>query len=496
MWGVRPGIDDRLMTRRALITPLAVAAAIAGCGGSSDGTGHNKAGAASARPQAIVLQATDPSTPEAQQFAKQVRKRSGGSLTVEMRQDYSSNTPANEAELARDLRNDQADFGMLPTRAWAAAGVKAFDALQAPFVLGSYDVARAAVAGPAGSALDASLGKAGVIPLGLVPAQLRRVLSVRPLVTSGAYRGRVIKVSANATSAAVIHSLGGSAIQTITGDDVQNWLREHRLDATEAAPIFVLGNDLGKYARYITGYALFDRVDSIVASPGAWKRLSPQQQAAVRAAAQDTVAFSASLPQRDGDDLAALCRAGVRVTTPTKAQLTALADATEPVRAALRRDPATGPVLEALERTAGAGPQALAAPQGCTKPSQAGAVPKAGPASIPNGTYQVRLSLEDFKRWGEYGPTWQTPIVWTMKLDSGRFEAARRPRLANDRPFAGTVTLDGDVARFRALDPGGNRASWTARWSYYNGELTWVPIDLNDLDTRMMLGAHPWKKVG
>ena len=185
------------MTRRALITPLALAAAVAGCGGSSDGNGHNKAGATSARAQTIVLQATDPSTPEAQQFAKQVSKRSGGSLTVEMRRDYSSNTPANEAELARDLRSGQADFGMLPT-----------------------------------------------------------------------------------------------------------------------------------------------------------------------------------------------------------------------------------------------------------------------------------------------------------KLDSGRFEAARRPRVANDRPFTGTVTLDGDVARFRALDPGGNHASWTARWSYYNGELTWVPVDLNDLETRMMLGAHPWKKVG
>ena len=78
---------------------------------------------------------------------------------------------------------------MLPARAWAPAGVKAFDALQAPFVLGNYDAARAALAGPAGTRSRRRWSKAGVIPLGLVPAELRRILSVRPLATLGAFRG-------------------------------------------------------------------------------------------------------------------------------------------------------------------------------------------------------------------------------------------------------------------------------------------------------------------
>jgi TRAP-type C4-dicarboxylate transport system substrate-binding protein len=483
------------MTTRALITSLAVAAGLAGCGGSSDSSNRNKAGAVSARPQTLMVQATDTGSPEAQQFAQQVEKRSGGSLTVKLRANYPSNTPANEAELARDLRAGSADFGVLPARAWAPAGVKAFDALQAPFVLGNYDAARAALAGPAGDALKTALEKAGVIPLGLVPAELRRILSVRPLATTDAFRGLAIRVPANDTSAAVLRSLGAGPIQSITGDDVLNWLREGRLDGAETAPLWAYGNGYGKYARYITGYALFDRVDTIVASPGAWQRLSPGQQAAVRDAARDTVGFTASLADRDGEDLAKLCRAGIRVTTPTKGQLAALADATEPVRAALRRDPATAPVLRALAETKGAGPQLLAAPPECTKPIPASAVSKAGPAKIPKGTYEVRASVKDFERWGQYGTQWEKPIVWTIKLDDGRFVLTQQPEYGNGGALSGTFTVNGDVARFRLLQPADDGSPWTARWSYYDGKLTWVPLDINDLGTRITWGAHPWKKV-
>ncbi len=111
-----------------------------------------------------MVQATDAGSPEAQHFAKQIEKRSGGTLTVKLRADYPSRDPANEAELARDLRAGEADFGVLPARAWAPAGVEAFDALQAPFVLGNYDVARAALAGPAGNALNDGAREGGRDP--------------------------------------------------------------------------------------------------------------------------------------------------------------------------------------------------------------------------------------------------------------------------------------------------------------------------------------------
>ena len=168
------------------------------------------------------------------------RRTPSGTLTVKILNDYPAETPANEARLARDIRAGKVDFGVLPARAWAPAGVEAFDALQAPFVLGSYDVARAAIAGPAGSALTQALEKAGVTALGLVPAELRRVLSVRPLPTPDAFRGMSIRIADNDTSAAVVRSLGATPVEGVTADDVSERLKSDTLSGAETAPIWAV----------------------------------------------------------------------------------------------------------------------------------------------------------------------------------------------------------------------------------------------------------------
>src|SRR4051812_48998356 len=111
------------MPRRRFITSLAAAVVIAGCGGAGGST-PDKAGSGSpSRPQTIELQAPDPISPETTYFAKQIEAPSGGTLTVQVLGDYPSRAPANEARLARDLRAGKADFGILPARAWAPAGV-------------------------------------------------------------------------------------------------------------------------------------------------------------------------------------------------------------------------------------------------------------------------------------------------------------------------------------------------------------------------------------
>jgi TRAP-type transport system periplasmic protein len=490
--------DHRGMTKRTLIASLVVTAVAAGCGGSSSGGERNKAGAAApTRPQTLEIQATDAGSPEAQHFAKQIEAHSGGTLTVKVRNDYPARTPANEARLARDIRAGKVDFGVLPARAWAPAGVEAFDALQAPFVLGSYDVARAAIAGPAGSALKQALEKAGVTALGLVPAELRRVLSVGPLPTPDAFRGMSIRIADNDTSAAVLRSLGATPVEGLTAEAVTDRLNSHTLSGAETAPIFAVDNGYGTFAKYITGYALFDRVDTLVASPVAWKRLSDSQQAAVSTAAKDTIAYTSTLPEREGENLAELCRGGVRVTQPTEGQLAALADATEPVRAALRASDATGPVLKALEATPGAGPQALDVPSDCSKPVPAPVVAKAGPASIPNGTYTVRDTVADFERWGQYGKEWSVPITFTHVLKDGRWRGWQKPDFGTEPVATGTYEVKGDLATFTFIKPVGNTIPpFTLRWSYYKGRLTWEPVDVSDLGLRIIFGAHPWKKVG
>jgi TRAP-type C4-dicarboxylate transport system substrate-binding protein len=481
------------MTTRLLTTSLVVGAVLAGCGGSSNDATQNKAGGSPpTRPQTIGIQATDPASPEARYFAKQIEARSGGSLTAKVLGDYGAGTPAKEARLARDLRTGKADFGQLPSRAWAPAGVKAFDALQAPFVLGSYDVARKAIAGPAGTALKQALENAGVTPLGLVPAELRRVLAVRPLATPDAFRGMTIRIPDNDTSAAAIRSLGATPIEGVTAGTLREQLREHRVAGAETAPVFAVENGYGSYAKYITGYALFDRVDTLVASSAAWKRLSTSQQAAVTAAADDTIAHASTLPHREDENLAQLCSLGVRVTEPTDGQLATLADATKSVRTALRDDAATGPVLKAMESTPGAGPQTLYAPSSCSKPPDVATI--RGAATIPNGVYRVTDTVADFERWGQFGGEWEKPITSTTELKDGRWRHWEKP--AYGVPVVGgTYRVEGDLVRFIWV-PKNEVPPFTMRWSYYKGQLTWEPVDVGDLGLKIIFAAHPWKKVG
>ena len=486
------------MTKRPFIASLVVTAVVAGCGGSSSGGERNKAGAAAPpRPQTLEIQATDAASPEAQQFAKQIEAHSGGTLTVTVLNDYPAGTPANEARLARDIRAGKVDFGVLPARAWAPAGVEAFDALQAPFVVGSYDVARAAIAGPAGSALKQALEKAGVTALGLVPAELRRVLSVRPLPTPDAFRGMSIRIADNDTSAAVLRSLGATPVEGITAEAVQR-------PPQEPSPLGSRnGTDLRGRQRLRHVGEVHHRLRAVrprrhAGCLAGCVEAALQQPAGRREhRSQGHDAYASTLPKREGDNLAELCRSGVRVTQPTEGQLAALADATEPVRAALRASDATGPVLKALEATPGAGPQALDVPSDCSKPVPAPAVAKAGPASIPNGTYTVRDTVADFERWGQYGKVWSVPITFTDVLKDGRWRGWQKPDFGTEPVASGTYEVKGDLATFTIIKPEGNTIPpFTLRWSYYKGRLTWEPVDVSDLGTRIIFGAHPWKKVG
>ena len=149
-------------------------------------------------PQNLNLESPDPEDPEVTYLASQIQKRSHGALFVSTREDYATDKPKDEVALARAIRSGQRDFAIVATRAWPAAGVPAFAALQAPFVIGSARAAGVALAGPAGGALNAAMRDAGVVPLALIPAELRRVLANRALTTHSSYRGAHLRIYDNA----------------------------------------------------------------------------------------------------------------------------------------------------------------------------------------------------------------------------------------------------------------------------------------------------------
>ena len=478
---------------------ILTAVAAAGC--SSDGEPRNKAGAESAARQRVLLvESANGGSAEAWQFARRVEASSGGALKVDIRQTFSATEPGDEARLARAVRAGEVDFGIVPARAWPAAGAPAFEALQAPFVLGDYAVAQRALGGPAGATLKAELERAGVVPLALVPAQLRRVLAAEPLSAPRAYRGLRIRLNDNETAAADVRALGAEPLQGVSHEEASERLDQGRLDGVETAPLWAVTNGFWRSARHMTGYALFAGAETFVASAAAWERLSASEQTAIRAAAADTERFARSLPDRDSASVEELCGFGVRVTTPAPAELDALAAATEPVRASLRAQRATAEVMRRLEATDGAGPRALAVPAACSARRPRAPLPASSTATIPDGVYVVRTTREDFLRRED--TAWPAPVyTWTNRLRNGRWTRAVDPpqnpeEYSGSLDGAGTYEVRGDQVTFRYTYPEVDAsAPETLRWSYFGGRLSFQPVDVVDIGALVMYTAHAWRKV-
>ncbi|HEX6022062.1 MAG TPA: TRAP transporter substrate-binding protein DctP [Solirubrobacter sp.] len=475
--------------------------AVAAAGCSSDGEPRNKAGAEpAARQRVLIVESANGGSAEASEFARRVEARSGGAVKVDIRQSFSAIEPGDEARLAGAVRAGEVDFGIVQARAWPAAGAPAFEALLAPFVLGDYAVAQRALAGPAGATLKAELERVGVVPLALVPTQLRRVLASEPLTSLRAYRGLRIRVNDNATAAAVVRALGAQPLEEISHVDAKQRLDDGRLDGVETVPVWALTNAFWRSAHHITGYALFASAETFVASPAAWERLSESEQAAIRAAAADTERFASSLPDRDSASLEELCRLGVRVTIPAPPELDALAAAAEPVRARLRAQPATAEAMKHLEATDGTGPRALTAPAACSAPRTRARPRTHSAATIPEGTYVVRTTREDFLRRED--TAWPEPAyTWTNRLRNGRFtrllDPPQRPDMYAGRlDGRGTYEVRGHEVTFRYTYPPFDAGLVeTLRWSYFGGRLSFEPVDVVDVGRQVLYTAHPWQKV-
>src|SRR4051812_6104263 len=391
--------------RMLLAAVVAAGVGIAACGGDDH---RDKSGAKVEAKATLVLQMSDLGDGPAGVFARAVERRSHGTVHIRAGGDkYESTLASNEVRLAQALASGREDIGYVPARAWAATGSAPFKALLAPFAI-TTDAATDAVA-TGGVARDvlAALPR-GVVGLALVPAEPRRVLAVRAPLSPAAFTDLRLRVIDNPQSAADFAALGAKPVQGMASDEVADALRRHTLDGAESSPRPVLTNGYYSHARYLSAYGVFPKFQSIVVSRRAWDRLSDDQQAAVRAAAQDTVASAArTIPQRERSDLAQLCGAGAHIVVPSAAQLRGLADAAKPAGDALAEDPAAARVLTAIRALPGAGPQPLASPlpASCNRPQDTGSgQAHKGAATIPNGTYVVKVTTEQFHKQGAVNP--------------------------------------------------------------------------------------------
>lgn len=486
---------------------VGLAAAVIGLAACAGTPTIGKSGAAHQAVTIITLQMPDGSSPDGVWFAKDVTRRSGGTLKVVIDPDsYASTVPANGARLVAALRAGRVGFSYQPARDWSAAGVPGFQALDTPFLVTTVTATEDLAASPVAAAVLRQLTPLGLVGIGLIPNEPRQFLSTRPLIGPADFAGTRLRIIDNPQTAALVRAIGARPVQGVLSTQVGGMLTSGSVTGVETSPMYILSNSYNHQASYLTAYGMFPRFETIVASASAWRKLTAAQQAAMRQAAADTLAYAdrtgTSLEQHE---LAGLCTGGLVLDEPSPAQLAALASRAASAAPAGSAAAAMTLMIRADVPGLGAQPAAVPPPSQCrtaATAAQAVALHQVSTpggsgsrtATIPPGGYVTTDTVANFENGGVDGPDFEAPVTTTTYFyANGTFYQTQQPKYPDQPPAYGRYVVKGDEVTFSS--PFFSDNPEIVRWSYYDGELTFSIVSVQDPGGVVLYTAHPWRKV-
>ena len=224
----------------------------------------------------------------------------------------------------------------------------------------------------------------------------------------------------------------------------------------------------------------------------------------------ETVAWEAGhLARNESAELALLCRNGLVVVAPSASALEAWKRAAAaPTDPSARRvvDDITSSVLHTLPADGAADvpkscPIATSAAEAhnlhrSARPDVSASVPPTDGPSIPVGTYQERVTVEQFAAAGVYGPDYNEDVTftWLFRPD-GTFLETQKPDYPDQGPQLGHYVVDGNrLTMTYDPTPSGNLPPERVHWSYYEGTLTFSHLEIEDSGS-LPLYMQPWHKT-
>jgi TRAP-type C4-dicarboxylate transport system substrate-binding protein len=449
----------QLDTRSVGASVLAVAVLLPGCSTSvpADRSGADTVVLRLATIDGAVNTNGQTFGPEA--FVEALEEVSGGRLRVEVTTRYGNGAPDAESRLVEAIAAGDLDGGWPSTRAFANAGIRGLEAVEAPMTLTSYDAQRALVSGPVAEELLARLDGSGIAGLGLTVGPLRRPFAAdAPLLDPSDWAGARFRVYNSPVQEDAVGALGAAPVNV--GHAWIDELRAGNLRGAEFDIAQYAAMDVAPQAGNVTAnVVLWPKVFVLSLSQRRLDALNEQQRAWVREAAEGATRASIEATYDESTLAARLCEQGVRFVPASDGQIAALAEAFGEVVDDLAADEAMFGAIRAIAREHPEVEQPEV-PSDCEQVTSGSSADPEVPdevAPIPDGVYRTELTIDDVESAGvSNADGWSG--TWTLEIRDGTYQLACRPldepgvdcgQAVTDAPLeAGELRGTGDVAHF------------------------------------------------
>jgi TRAP-type C4-dicarboxylate transport system substrate-binding protein len=160
---------------------------------------------------------------ELKPFADEVAKLSRGALDMRFANAWRQGRPDYEVRLIRDVQAGRIKLGWAGTRAWDSVGVRAFDALHAPFLVDNYPLQERVLKSKLVDRMLARLEPLGLVGIGVLPGPMR-VPSLRAAapIRPAAFAGRKVAIQRSRVGAETISALGATPVEIPSGAPIDS----------------------------------------------------------------------------------------------------------------------------------------------------------------------------------------------------------------------------------------------------------------------------------
>ncbi|MEM6761245.1 MAG: TRAP transporter substrate-binding protein [Pseudomonadota bacterium] len=261
-------------------------------------------------------------------FAERVAEKTDGAVVIEV---FGDRALGDDRQLLEGLQLGTIDGALVSAPVLPLViGASSFDALQLPFVVGSYEKLAAALTSPVGEELLQTLDEKGMKGLGFIEAGQRHFLSANaPVRSVEDFKGLKTRIVPIPLHKGVWEAVGVNPIGMAYGE-VYSALETGTIDAVEINLSSIQSESLFESAKYVTKTGHYFWPGVIMIAGPVWERLSDAHKTALmeagRETTEETYAAAAAL---EADVEAALTEMGVSVNELSS--LAAMQEATRPV---------------------------------------------------------------------------------------------------------------------------------------------------------------------